>query len=176
MRAETDDTRIRRYASKGVILDSNLLIIYLVGLHDPKQIERFLPGSKQKGRIVCFATDFDVIKAFLLKYGVKKFIVTPHILTEVSNITFADFPDVRTQRYIKDAISFFKLAHEIPAHKKDLIDKAHLPKVGFSDSSIIETAKNEKCLVLTQDLQCMKFLEDEGCGVYNMNHLRMYRL
>lgn len=175
MAVETDQVRIRRHAANGVILDSNLLIIYLVGLHDPKEVERFLPGAR-KGSIVCFPKDFDLIKGFLLKYGVTKFIVTPHILTEVSNITFSDFPDTKTQKYIQNAINFFKLAHEKEAKKDDLVKKYHLPLVGFSDSSIIETAKNESCLVLTQDLKCMALLEKEGCCVYNINHLRMYTL
>jgi len=175
MRLDAIEQRIRRHASKGIILDSNLLIIYLVGLHNPKEIERYLPGAR-KGQVVCFPTDFDVIKSFLLKYNVKKFVVTPHILTEVSNITFSDFPDTKMKEYIKHAVAFFKISTEHPASKDDLLKRHHLPLVGFSDASIIDTAKREECLVLTQDLQCMALLEAEGCCVYNMNHLRMTKL
>lgn len=167
---ETEQMRIRRHAGNGVILDSNLLIIFLVGLHDQNEVERFLPTVK--GKLVVFPQDFGILKDLINRYCVKKFIVTPQILAEVSNLTFEHFKEPKLQQYIKRALAFIKIAEEKVQPKDDLLKTYHLPIVGFSDSSIIETAKQEKCLVLTEDLKCYALLEREKCCVYNMNHLR----
>ena len=175
MWSQADKTRFMRHAAKGIIVDSNLLVIYLVGLHDTRNLERFLPGSK-KGEIVCFPRDFDILKALFIKLSAKKFIVTPSILTELSNLTFDKFQDPKLKSYFHSTLAFIKMADEKHITKSDLLKTYHLPALGFSDSSIVETAKKEGCLVLTQDLKCATILEKEGCCVFNMNHLRTLSL
>lgn len=174
-RAETDRERFARHAARGVILDSNLLVIYLVGLHDTKAVERFLPGGG-KGKVVCFPEDFGIIKSLINDYSVKRFIVTPHILTEVSNLTFNHFFEPHLEEYLKRAFAFFRLAKEMDSSKDDLLKEYHLPILGFSDSAIVETAKKGGYLVLTEDLKCAHILEEQNCCVYNMNHLRTFKL
>jgi rRNA-processing protein FCF1 len=175
MRPETDQARLVRHAAKGIILDTNLLVILLVGLHDQKDVERFLPGSR-KGRVVCFPGDFGILQGLFQKFGADKFIVTPQILAEVSNLTFDSFIGRGVKKYIDRVLDFATAADEKPSGKDTLLGKYHLRIVGFADSSIIEAAKNEGCLVLTEDLKCAAILQQEGCCVYNMNHLRTLTL
>jgi rRNA-processing protein FCF1 len=172
---QADIARFRSHAARGIIVDTNLLVIYLVGLHDRKKVEHFLPGSR-KGEIVCFPKDFDILKSLFIKLSAKKFIVTPSILAELSNLTFDKFQDPSLHNYFRSTLAFIKMAEEKHTPKTDLLATYHLPVLGFSDSSIVETAKIEDCLVLTQDLKCATILEKEGCCVFNMNHLRTLTL
>lgn len=176
MLLDTDQARIARHAANGVILDSNLLVVYLVGLHNEKDVPRFLPRSSGKGRAVCFPDDFILIKSLLLKNSVKHFVVTPQILAEISNLTFEHFPDAELKLYINRVLTFISLAKEEPSMKDELLKIPQLPHVGFADASIIKAAKDGKYLVLTEDLKCMAMLQSEGCCVYNINHLRTLRL
>jgi hypothetical protein len=68
---------IRKYRKKGILVDTNLLLLYLVGLYDIEQIRDFKRTSH-------FDTDdFSNTQEFIELFEVK--ITTPHILTEVSD-------------------------------------------------------------------------------------------
>ena len=69
---------IIRYKSLGILVDTNILLCYLVGLLDPKKIPTFKRTSQ-------FVEDFDLICALLR--SLKKIVTTPNILTEVNSFS-----------------------------------------------------------------------------------------
>jgi hypothetical protein len=71
---------IEQYQSKGLMLDSNLLLLHLVGSTNSS-----LVGSGSYNKL----SDFSTLEAAFLKQlisGFRRVVTTPHILTEVSNL------------------------------------------------------------------------------------------
>lgn len=64
------------HKNKFVVIDTNLLLVYLVGCVDPQLITKF----KKTNSRYC-AEDFKILNDLI-----KKFVTTPNILTEVSNL------------------------------------------------------------------------------------------
>lgn len=69
---------LRRHRTTGVVLDTNILLLYFVGLLDPQAIPKF----KRTDTFV--VEDYYTLLAVL--QFVSKPITTPNILTEVSNL------------------------------------------------------------------------------------------
>ena len=167
---EKEIARLARAGKKGIIIDTNLLVIYLVGLYRKELVKDFVTSSAY------LPEDFEIVRALMHKYKFEKCIVTPHILTEVSNLTFDHFKQPGREEYVRRAIGFIKASLEHDANKDQLINTHHLPKLGFADSSIVEVAKKHGYLVLTEDFLLAKTLADERCLSLNINHIRMYVL
>ncbi len=70
---------IQKHKSKGILIDTNLLLLYIVGLANVRQIRDF-------GRTSQFTTDdFETVN-IVVKLFDRKIITTPHILTQVSDL------------------------------------------------------------------------------------------
>src|SRR5438094_4633228 len=88
------------YKAKGLLIDTNLLLLYLIGMYDPDRIPRFK-------RTMSFTVDeFLLLDAIFTNFD--KVITTPNILTEISNLSgqlpgdlrphfYDDFPKRSTQ-------------------------------------------------------------------------------
>ena len=70
---------IEKHRAKGVLVDTNLLVLYLVGTVNRQRILNF----KRTGD---FATeDYDLLVRLIDWFG--KLIATPHVLSQVSDLT-----------------------------------------------------------------------------------------
>jgi len=67
---------IHKYTSDGVLIDTESLFILLAGIY----FKRFNKNHLKKNYDI---EDFDLFGKFLLKYGIKKLFITPHVLTEL---------------------------------------------------------------------------------------------
>jgi hypothetical protein len=77
---------IRKHKGRGVLVDSNLLVLFLVGSVNRKRVQVFK-------RTRDFSLDeFDVLKALISHFGLPV-IVTPHVLSQVSDLADLDGPD-----------------------------------------------------------------------------------
>ena len=72
------DTLLLEYRTRGILVDTNLLLLYFVGSLDLNRIERFKRTRKYT------IPDFHVLVQLLTYFG--RVVITPHILTEVSNL------------------------------------------------------------------------------------------
>ena len=71
-----------RHSRKGLLIDTNLLILLIIG-----SLDRNLISTNARTRAYCPA-DYELLCAFIqLSKG--PILTTPNILTETSNITFA---------------------------------------------------------------------------------------
>jgi hypothetical protein len=70
---------IAKYRTRGVLIDTNLLILYFVGEFSPERISGMTRTKKFTIR------DYLLLKTFLDRFAVK--ITTPNILTEISNLS-----------------------------------------------------------------------------------------
>ena len=154
---------IQRYASKGVLVDTEILLLYLVGLYDPMYISRFKRTKKYTKE------DFDLAFRFINQFH--RVVTTPHVLAELSNWSL-ELKGKRVDDYFKHLIPVLKAAREDYIEKGPLLADVRLPKFGFTDLSIVEAAKRSGYLVLTADFPMAGLLSNQKCAVINFNHLR----
>jgi len=149
-------------ARNGVILDTNVFLAFLVGTWNPAYIEQF-------DRTASYTED-DLEAVTLIVSGVRRFVTTPHILTEVCNLTN------RINREFDLAI--YRLLAELQAGSKERrIESQNLMRnrlffrLGLADMSLIEAATKDH-LVVTDDLECHDAIVASGGLAININHIR----
>ena len=69
---------IARYRERGAVVDTNLLLLFLIGSYRVDLIRRFKRTQRY------FPDDFHLLRRFLSEF--RQIVVTPHILTEVTNL------------------------------------------------------------------------------------------
>jgi rRNA-processing protein FCF1 len=153
---------IAKYRNRGLLIDSNLLILYIVGEFDPARISTFVRTKKFT------VEDYYWIRAIMGCFSKK--VTTPNILTEISNLSGKFDAGLRAE--------FF---HKLRTHFQ-VLDETHLPsreaaasrifaRLGLTDTVISEVAK-QKYLVLTDDFPLANYLVSIKADVINFNHYR----
>jgi len=163
------DYKIRKYSRSGVLVDTNLLLVYFVGLYDIRTGQQLIDNFKYtKGDYE--SGDFDVLDAFLNNFQVR--VITPHILTEV--YTIIDNELNYTARdlclgLIQKVIPTFREQH-IPA--KQLLAEDKVRTYGVADMSILRSAKAESYLVLTEDGPLTNYLNKVEVATLSLSEIK----
>ena len=152
-----------RYKNKGILIDTNLLLVYFVGSYDPTRIQKF------KRTQAFTVEDFYTLSAVVAFFD--KVVTTPNILTEVNSLSNQLPEDIRSLYY-----------SEIFRHIADLEEQyitsirisslEHFKKFGLTDSGIIDLVR-DKYLVLTDDLKLASYLQNVGIDAINFNNIRI---
>lgn len=147
--------------SKTIIPDTSPLLLILMGLYDKEGIESFKRLSNYD------IEDFELLLQFI---GKKKIVVTPHILSEVSNFAkelkqrkFSEFIDAN--RPVLDKIN------EEYISKTNILDENDLVKFGFTDTSIILAARKNNALILTDDFPLNGMCKKIGINSIHINEI-----
>jgi hypothetical protein len=154
-----------KYKRRGVLLDTNILLVYFVGTFRREEITKF---SRTRNFL---EEDYDTLSS-IIRFFDNKVFTTPNILTEVSNLSSHMDKGFKFEHFdfFSKGISF--LTEEFtPSLSLSQMDKFYL--FGLTDMAIAHIAR-EKCLVLTVDLRLVKYLEQIGIDVLNFNHIRTY--
>jgi rRNA-processing protein FCF1 len=158
------DELLSRYWSKGILLDSNLLLLFFVGIYDPRRILSF-KRTKSRG----FTTDdFDLLVSVLGSFTAV--VTTPNILTEVNSLSNQLRRDEKRNYYSSFADGVGRLEEE-HTPSVGICGLEHFKTFGLTDSGIINLAKG-RFLVLTVDSALAAYLQNVGIDVINFNHLR----
>jgi hypothetical protein len=151
-----------RYRRKGLLLDSNLLLLLIIGAYDPDQIKKF------KRTNAFTAEDYrllaDIVRSF------KKKITTPSILTEVSNL-LGSLPQNLLIMHYRRFGHLMELMEEQYSPSKELAKSEPFVRFGLTDTSIIQCVVG-KYLVLTIDQELVVHLKRNGAAAINFNHIR----
>jgi rRNA-processing protein FCF1 len=151
----------------GVLLDTNLLILHIVGLCSPAFVER----CKQTKRYN--QADFFLLQNCLS--GFQQFIITPHILAETSNLL--EGQSYRGINLLSVLAAFVQESVVVERHvfgaEMARADLRCLTKFGFSDTAIAVVAR-ENLLVLTDDLNLCAYLQNAGVDALNFQNLRTF--
>jgi hypothetical protein len=145
-----------------LLIDTNLLLVLVVGSHDRDQIERF------KRTRAYSADDYDLLIRFVAGFG--ELVVTPNVLTEVSNLAGQLSEPLRG----RVLASLAMLAVQVPERyfpSSDVVREPDFLRLGLTDVSVLLTAR-EKVAVLTDDLPLYLKLSAQDAYVVNFNHLR----
>ncbi|SRR5712692_1955870 len=155
---------LTRYVGGDVLVDTNILLLYIVGLLDPSVIPRF------KRTKIFTVEDFDELNYLLKRF--RAVLTTPNILTEVSNLGGQLAEPLRS--------GFFTiLARAIPLFTEQHIDSRRASQIdrfitcGLTDAAILEAASRD-ILVVTDDFRLAGFLRGRGAAVINFNNIRTF--
>jgi rRNA-processing protein FCF1 len=151
------------YRQKGVLVDTNILLLYVIGSLDEKLLLRH--KRTQQFTIEDYRLLNDLLAAF------DRVVTSPGVLTEVSNLSGQIDAKTRTLclRHLAEVI---QPLHEVHLESRSVADAEHFSNLGLSDSAIIEIARGSY-LVLTDDFTLAQFLAHNNVDVINFNHLRI---
>ena len=155
---------IRPYLSKGVIVDTNILLLLVVGSFQP----RLIPNFKRTDKFTI--EDFALLIDFLNPFH--RLATTPAILAEVNSLSNQLPEKIKPSYYQVFALQIDSL-FEIYIPSADLTTERSYAKFGLTDAGIVQAARSG-FLVLTDDRPLSGLLEAEGLDVINFNHLRLY--
>ena len=154
----------RRYSREAVILDSNLLLLLIVGTWNPRAI------ASQKRLSDLNYADFLLLTDYLHLY--RRIVTTAHILTEVSNLAGAAFGPT------KDAI-FLQLSQTVEVLSEQQVRASSIVKqpeflpFGMTDAAISFLCADLP--LLTQDGRLARHLQLRGFAVLTLDQLRAMR-
>ena len=153
---------VERYRGRGLLIDSNLLLLLLVGGVDPSLVGRF-KRTKQFTR-----EDFFLLRDIVVPFT--RIVTTPHILTEVSNLAGHLKGQDRDAffQHLGESIQVLDEQH-IPARQVALDD--WLVRLGITDTAVTLLI-NRDLLALTVDAQLASCIAGRNGDVINFNHLR----
>lgn len=152
---------IRRHRKSGVLLDTNVLLLYVVGAVDRKQIGTFK-------RTMQFAPeDYDLVSGIVGRFD--RLVSTPNILTEVSNL-LGQLPANLHSTFFQAFGVGIRLLEENLVKSSEVSSRPEFTRLGLTDTAIIHVARQH--LVVTTDWPLSNSLASAGVDVINFNHIR----
>ncbi|MDX2096719.1 MAG: PIN domain-containing protein [Leptolyngbyaceae cyanobacterium bins.59] len=158
-----------KYFTKGLLVDTNILVLWFVGKTNRQRISSF------KRTAAYTPQDYDLLILLLRRF--QKLVITPNILTEVNSLInqLGEPERSRCLRIFSQALVQGEKAEpqieEFYIESCVLITEPAFNTFGLTDSSICQLAKS-KYLVLTDDLRLSKYLESQGVDYLNFNYIR----
>lgn len=149
--------------SKQVLLDANLLTMYLVAQLGNGEVEKF------KRTRAYTIDDAVILNKVLLGFG--SILTTPHILAETANL-LDWFHSTKRQKLFAYLCQFIQMVDEQHLIAKQVIASPAFYKLGLSDATLFDLCHEQGCVLLTTDLDLYGFAVGYGLEAINFNHLR----
>ncbi|NEP39642.1 MAG: hypothetical protein F6K35_10480 [Okeania sp. SIO2H7] len=156
---------LKRYRRKGILVDTNILLLWFVGAANRDRIAKF-PRTKQFS-----AEDYDLLMRILSQFD--SIVTTPNILTEINSLANKLSGDDR-DKYFQNFASIVDSLVEVYLESRRIVKLEKFSEYGLTDSGIIDLVANQY-LVLTDDLKLASYLQKNAVDVINFNHLSFYR-
>lgn len=169
---------IQRYIHKrrpsGVIVDTNILLLLLVGNYKSSFIKDCILFTKNKKN---YTSDDFVLLQRIIGFFANKLIVTPHILAELSNLSITGKKGMFGEEvllYLQSVVNILKNAEEHHQHSEFLwgMKLAILSRFGFTDLTIYELAKNKNIPILTDELDLYLHLRESRFPVIKFQNIK----
>jgi hypothetical protein len=148
---------VGKYKKKGIFVDSEVLLLFIVGSKDPNLIRK--TGCTEKFD----ENDFILVSEFIEAFDYK--ITSPHILTEVSDL-LGESNDFHTILQI-----YINLAEEKILTSREIAKSPSFLKFGLADSAIVESS-NDAYLIFTADNRFYGYLTTKGIDAVNFDSLK----
>lgn len=164
---EPSDTRtIRQVISlKQIVIDSNLLVLLVVGLTDRNLI------GKHKRTKSFDKEDFKLLTDALANFD--QIIVTPHILTEASNL-LSQIAELAMSAVRKTLAGLLESQKEKFEASIDVVKHHSFLKLGLTDCAILKLIADSMPLITT-DLDLYLAAAKTNHNAINFNHIRQKR-
>jgi hypothetical protein len=155
---------IDRYSGSDVLVDANLMILFLVGSYDLELIPKF-KGTKQ-----FVGEDYEALTLILGRF--RRIVITPNILTEANSFSNQLREDQKPGYFALFAQVIAQLG-EVYLPSIDVARMVEFIRFGLTDAGILGIAR-DTYLVLTTDARLAVYLQRLGVDVINFNHFRNY--
>ena len=152
---------INKHRAKGVLVDTNLLVLLLVGMINKQRILNF----KRTGDFTL--EDYDLLVRLIGWFG--KIFSTPHVLSQVSDLTDLTGRELIAVRVISKAL-VEQIEESYEASRMLMSDRVY-ERFGLTDSAIAAVC-SRGILVLTTDSRLHVALQESGIDALNFNHIR----
>ncbi len=147
-----------------IIIDTNALVLLLIGLIDTNLIET------HKRTSIYEEEDFDNLVSVI--GNINQLIVLPNIWTEVDNL-LNNFSSYK-HSYIENLKSTIKNTTEKYFESNSITEKEHFFDLGLTDSLVLECAMDCK-LLITSDSKLSDYAIANGIRVYDVVKARNER-
>ena len=147
----------------GVLLDTNILLLFVVGSFAREQIPQF------KRTIMFTKEDYDILDRFLMRF--ESIVTTPNILTEVSNLS-GQWKGRYKDAYFKVLAHSITLLNEHYLPSDEISNMEEFKSFGLTDAGMLQLAR-DRYLVVTDDLSLYQYLLGKGVAAINFNHIRV---
>lgn len=149
------------YRTRGLLLDTNLLLALVLGTAKPELI-----GTHRRLRAFT-PEDLDLLKRLARHFQL--LVTTPNILTELSNLAGGLLSSLRPA--LDQVTTYVRVATERYFPSAMTVDDPAFPRLGLADVVTANVAAG-KYLVVTADLPLYLFLSENRVDAVNFNHLR----
>src|SRR6201986_1580889 len=145
-------TLIKKHQGKGVFVDANLFVLLMVGQVNPKRIQEFK-------RTQSFTEDdFKLLTTLIAWFGAPV-ITTPHVLSQVSDLTDLSGPEGKIiRRHFKATVETIQEEYDTA---RSLVNHRLFERFGLGDASVAAVCERN-VVVLTADLQLQIALVASG--------------
>lgn len=148
----TDGKTLTRdpFAGHGVLLDTSLLIVVLVGFWRPNVVGHRVTGDQYGER------DFRFLAGVVER--ARPWIVTSHLLTQADDRVdrLHGTANLECRGVISRLLDRVQEHHPSAVH---VVEEPLFPRLGLADSGVIHVARRIPCVVLTSDAELHRELE-----------------
>ncbi len=162
-----EDQLFADFKGKAVLLDSNLLLVFLAGSLGIRVFQAF-----KRIRAFQFG-DYEILAGFLASFSI--LLTTPHILTEVSNLA-GSLTGTHKRDWDANFLSLIQSENTRIGLRENWTSAAELAKMpeflqfGITDTALTRLAS--EALVVTEDYRLSGSLRSRGIAVLNFKVLR----
>ena len=144
------NTFITKFKERGILIDTNLLILLLVGSYDEDKILSFKRTQNYT------IEDYEYLKVFLARF--ENHLYTPNILIVITNLTDSinTEPQYLFFQHIQRVLSVFK---EDIVSSDEIMQLKSFLKFGLTDA--VNCQLSDKYLILTDDLRLYLYLANQ---------------
>lgn len=147
----------------GLLVDTNLLVLFIVGGVNRKRIPTFKRTSAYSQE------DYELLCRVIERFDPLVYTVA-HVMAEVSNLTDLRGRELLQARaLLKSTVSLLREPH-VPSVRAT--EERCFERLGITDAAIFVTAEEHGCTVLTDDLDLYLALSQSTLPVINFTHLR----
>jgi hypothetical protein len=150
---------LHKYRSRGIVIDTNLMLLLVVGTYNIRRIGSFKRTLKYNEQI------FRIVLAIVERFEQR--FVTPNVMTEVDNLA----RQMRDDEWPALAATFRSLMPaliEVYSASITLIGSDFYVPLGLTDCSV---AASNDALIFTDDLPFAARMANAGRDVLNLSHL-----
>jgi hypothetical protein len=156
---------VQKYRSTGVMLDTNLLLLYV--------FSRFSPAMIGIGRLAAYDSDSaELLLQYLARF--ERILTTAHVLAETSNLARQMVKGGKWQAMCEQVFPLFCL----PEHSAlksvgvntETLNPGNFLKLGLTDAALAQEASMH--LLLTADLDLYCEVVSAGNDAVNFTHMR----
>jgi hypothetical protein len=151
-----------KHASNGLLIDTNLLLLLIVGRYDKHRISSF------KRTDVYSVRDYGLLREFVSKF--RTLWTTPQILTETDNLG-RQLSTREHKAFAEHVRKHIWEGKEAIAGSVDITAHGTFARLGYCDAAIM--LKSKDCLLISDDLPLYLAAINAGYDAINFNHLRL---